>query len=92
LSPATRKGGAMSVFTSLAKSFFGLQADSKELIAAKRCRPSSSTSSSSPDDDFFYKKTDPFMRGAIVPMNDDSSDLLTSKELEKKVNEIYGKM
>lgn len=79
----------MSFLKYLSRKFYGLPAyDSKELTAAKKYHPSSNHYDSSAEYDLHVKEMDPFMFGAIAPMND-SNDLLTSDQLEKKANDVY---
>jgi len=78
-----------ALLTYWAKKFYGLPDDSAKTSAAKRCTPIPYAQSPT-FDNVSRKKTDDFMRGAIVPINDDSSDLWSSERLEERAKEIYG--
>jgi len=79
----------MSVFTYLERIFFGLPTyDSGQLIAAKKYKPTLDDSSFSSPYDLSEREMDPFMFGAIAPTSD-VNDLLSSKQLEERTNEIY---
>jgi hypothetical protein len=79
----------MSLFKALERMAFGLPAeDSDALIAAKNFRPSAGISVPVASYDLHGKELDPFMFGAIAPKSD-ADDLLDSKELQKRAQEIY---
>ena len=80
----------MSFLSYLQRVFYGLPTyDSAELIAAKT-RKFSVIDTQQSAYDIYEKQIDPFMCGAISPVND-ADDLMTSSELEKRAKDIYEK-